>query len=414
MKHPNKVIISTVLCAVMEFFDFSLYGQLASILSDVFFKSHDDGLMALAYTFGIYATAFFARPVGAFFFGHIGDTKGRKSALIYSIYIMLFSTFGLALIPSYESIGGFAMLLLLVCRVGQGFALGGDTSSAPLLVEALPEGKKFFAGAYYAAGSGGGILLSSAVSAILLSVLSHEQMCTFGWRIGFFIGGCIAIVCFFVRSGMEDSEEFIKCEKHNNPLLEVLRKHKREFIIAMMLVACNTNIVYTFFFIPSLKAKVLNMDLSSAMWFNTMVMLILTFLPFIFSRIADRIGPIKIYTVAITSFAIGYYPMFKFILSDGLIAQSIGYMTFAILFSMIVSVEFGFISMLFPTNVRVSGMSVAYNISVSLFGGTISGIDTLLIHYTGDIMSPAYYTMSFTIFGIVAVWMVSRNYTHKQ
>ncbi|HEY8613369.1 MAG TPA: MFS transporter, partial [Roseomonas sp.] len=185
----RKAVGAAVIGNVLEWYDFSVYGYLATILARQFFHSEDPTTALLA-TFAAFGIGFVVRPVGGIVIGRMGDTHGRKAALLLTIFMMAFGTVAIGLLPTYESIGILAPILLVICRLAQGFAAGGEWGgSTAFIVEWAPQNRRGFFGSFQQASVAGGLLLGSAVAAIFSTVLPTEAMEAWGWRLPFLLGG---------------------------------------------------------------------------------------------------------------------------------------------------------------------------------------------------------------------------------
>lgn len=201
----KRVILAGILGNILEFYDFTLYGVFIPILAHLFFPKNNSYLALLA-SFGIFATGFFSRPLGGIFFGHLGDKWGRKNALITSILCMTCATSMIGMLPSYEQIGFYAPLLLVICRLLQGFSAGGEyNGSAIFIIEHLNDKNTGFIGSLLTVSCWGGVLFATIMGILALKIPSVE----WGWRVAFLLGGPLGAIAFYIRKKIEETPEFI-------------------------------------------------------------------------------------------------------------------------------------------------------------------------------------------------------------
>jgi len=194
---------------VIEWYDFSLYGYMAAVLSRLFFP-HEDQLVSLIATYGVFAAGFIMRPLGGFVFGHVGDVIGRKRALVVSVLLMVVPTILLGLLPTYEQWGVWAAVCLVAIRMLQGLSVGGEFSgSATYLAETAAPGRRGFAASWANIGSMIGMLLGAATPAVTLSLLSSPDVDAWGWRIPFLFGGVLGVIALLLRRGLPEPQPTI-------------------------------------------------------------------------------------------------------------------------------------------------------------------------------------------------------------
>ncbi|HZK54211.1 MAG TPA: MFS transporter [Desulfosporosinus sp.] len=195
---------------VMEWYDFALYGFMATIIARLFFPDQSQ-VASLIATYGIFAAGFIMRPIGAVFFGRLGDTLGRSRAMLISVIMMVIPTFCLGLLPTYEKIGIFAPVLLIIIRLVQGVSVGGEfSSSATFLVETSPKNKRGLSGSWANFGSTLGVLLGSGMATLTITLLDDTVVMAWGWRLPFLFGGLLGCLAIYLRKGLPKSEHFQK------------------------------------------------------------------------------------------------------------------------------------------------------------------------------------------------------------
>ncbi|SEI12735.1 Sugar transporter [Rhizobium tibeticum] len=233
---PARVLIASLVGTTIEFFDFYVYATAAVLVFPTLFFPNSDPTTALLASFATFSIAFFARPLGAVVFGHFGDRIGRKTTLVAALLTMGISTVVIGLLPSYESIGVIAPLLLALCRFGQGFGLGGEWGGAVLLAtENAPEGKRSWYGMFPQLGAPVGLFLSSGIFWLLLQVMSQDALLSWGWRVPFISSILLIVIGLWVRLSITETPAFQKAidkqERVAVPVAELFRKHKRNLFL---------------------------------------------------------------------------------------------------------------------------------------------------------------------------------------
>ncbi len=212
-----RAVSAAIVGNILEWYDFAIYGYVATIIAHNFFPSGDQ-VGALLATFATFGIGFVARPLGGIIIGRMGDTRGRKAALLLTIFLMAIGTVGIGLIPSYNSIGVLAPLLLVICRLMQGFAAGGEWGGATaFIVEWAPEKRRGFFGSFQQASVAGGLLLGSAIAALCSTLLSADQMEAWGWRIPFLLGIILVPVGIYMRSDIKETPAYRQSEEEASP-----------------------------------------------------------------------------------------------------------------------------------------------------------------------------------------------------
>ncbi|UKD56019.1 MHS family MFS transporter [Amycolatopsis sp. FU40] len=370
------VAASSLAGTAVEWYDFFLYGTASTLVfNKLYFPSHDP-LVGTVLAFATYAVGFLARPLGAVVLGHLGDRKGRRSTLIASLLLMGASTFLIALLPTYEAVGVLAPLLLVVCRLVQGFALGGEWGGAVLLVsEHGGSARRAFWSSWPNVGPPLGNLLAAGVLAVLGSVMPSAQFLSWGWRIAFGLSAVLVLIGLWLRLYVAETPLFKEAPKPKGlPAGVVVRKHWRSVLLAAATRFGENAGFYLFsLFVITYVTTVLKMDSSVGL---TAVLAgqacAVVTIP-LFALLADRIGRRPIYVVASVATIVWAFVFFALVdtRSPGLITVAVagGLLIFAAYSSVIGA----FFAELFPTEVRYSGVSLAYNLA-SVLAGSLAPI----------------------------------------
>jgi MHS family proline/betaine transporter-like MFS transporter len=379
--HARLIAAGTV-GNVLEWYDFAVYGFFASILAEQFFPS-DDPTVSLIAAFGAFAAGFLMRPVGAALFGHIGDKYGRARALVLSVLLMAVPTFLIGLLPTYETLGVLASILVVILRMAQGLAVGGEyTSSVVYLAEAAPVGKRAFYSSWALFGGVAGTMLGSAVGALLTSLIPDADLRDWGWRIGFYLGIAAAGVAYFFRRGMHDEGEVVH---ENSPLRTALTRHWKPILRVTGLNVVAAVGFYTFFvYIVTWLTTNVGIERSTALDINTATMLLLLVLIPLCAWLSDRLGRRRILVLGIAGFALNVHPLVVLMHHDDVLLIGLGQAGIAIFAAMFLSCIPAAATEMFPRAVRATAVGLGYNLTFAIFGGTAPMVAVWLIERQHD------------------------------
>lgn len=382
--NPAKVAFASFIGTTVEWYDYFLFGTAAVlVLNTQFFPSLNPlaGQLASLATFGV---AFVARPLGGLIFGHFGDRLSRKSMLVLSLLMMGSSTFLIGALPSYETIGIAAPILLVVLRIIQGFAVGGEWGGAILMaVEHAPKHKRAFYGSWPQAGVPAGSVLSSLVF-FIVQLMPDEQFFAWGWRIPFLLSAVLVGIGLFIRMKLEESPEFAEVKDTGSeaevPVFEVVRTSKKSLLIGIFcLVGSNTLFYLATVYLLSWAPANTNLSrgdvlLAIAVGAAADVIAIPAVATF-----ADRHGRRTMMVVGNIVTALAAYPIFL-AMSTGTVwgAMLAMMLAFPIAHSIVYATSSGFVAHLFPPKVRYTGSSVAYQVGGLISSAPAPVISTLL------------------------------------
>jgi MHS family proline/betaine transporter-like MFS transporter len=405
----RRAIISSAVGNFVELYDFLIYGMFAVQIATNFFPKGDP-TAALLQAFAIYGVGFFMRPVGAIVIGAYGDRHGRKNALVITVGLMAAATAVTGLIPSYTSIGIAAPILLLLCRLVQGFSTGGEWGgSATFLVEFAPPGKRGLIGSVQQFSVGLALIAGTLTAAVLNGWLSKEAMVEWGWRIPFLIGFVLAPVGLYLRSRVSESPAFsrtvAKKEVARSPVLEALSTHRLPVLAAFGMSAIGTVGNYTYnIFLPTYASRTLGLPPTTAYVSATIAAVVLTVLTPVMGAISDKIGRKPLLLTSSILYGVISFPLFSYLSTepDGtklIVVQSLS----AVLLAMYAGPLCAILAELFPTKVRFTALSIGYGMSVTLFGGCAPFIAEYLISVTHNPVSPAYFLVFAAIISTVTL-----------
>lgn len=398
-RSQKKAILAATIGNVVEWYDFALYGLLASVIATQLFPPGED-LTGLMQAFSLFALSFFIRPLGAWMFGRIGDRQGRSRALAAAIIMMGAATLFIALIPTYQTIGIWSVVLLLACRLLQGLSAGGEWAGAStLLVEYAGPGRRGFFGSFAQIGATGGSLLGSLIGAAI-GLLASDELLSLGlWRILFAFGGVIAIVGLYIRLKLEDTPEFLSAQQEKSETAELPATIRPPFSVQLRLglIAVGFTMAYTLSiymaltYMPTYVTSTTGTTLTLALEVNVLQLVVLLICLPIFGSLSDRIGRRPLLILFCAGCLVIPTPAFLLVQVGSLWAIILGQCLFAVLVAIVGAVAPAAMAELFPTEIRYTAFGVAYNLAVALFGGTAPLVATWLISTTGNEISPAFY-----------------------
>lgn len=388
----RKVIAAGISGNVLEWYDFAVYGFYAPIIGKLFFPS-DDPTVSLIASFGAFAAGFLMRPIGGFVFGHIGDKIGRKRALVLSVMLMAIPTGVIGILPDHATIGIAAAILMVLMRMLQGLSVGGEyTGSIVYLAEHSPNSRRGFFTSWTLFGAVGGILLGSGVSALISNVLTDAQISDWGWRVAFISGILVGVVGLIVRRHLPDMPEDTSAEKPKSPVIEAFKTEWRAMSKVIGFNIVNAVGFYMMFvYVVTWLIKQVHEPRSDALDINTISMAALLVLIPLFGALSDRIGRKPLLMFGAAGIALLGYPLIWLMHHPDFTMILLGQLGFAVLIGAYFGASPATLTEMFPRRVRVSALSVGYNISLAIFGGTTPLIATWLIARSHSDLSIAWY-----------------------
>ncbi len=418
----KKVALSSFLGNFIEWFDYGSYAYYAVIISAVLFSADDPDTADLIGTFAVFAISFVMRPIGALFWGSMGDKKGRKWTLSVSIFLMSGATFLIGCLPTYAAIGFGAPLLLLLLRMIQGFSAAGEyAGAATFLAEYAPTKKRGLYCSLVPASTAVGLLAASALAFATTALLSQEAVLGWGWRIPFLLAGPLGFIAHYIRTKLEDSptyqamQEVVSGEEGDtpHPVRDLFRGHLRELIISFG--ACTLNAVGFYAvltYLPTYLETAVGMPTGEAQMATNIALVVYVAFIFISGKMSDRFGRKKMLVTACVLFVLLTVPAFMILNTAQFGLVLLAELALCFILTLNDGTLSSYLTETFPTEMRYTGFALSFNLANAIFGGTAPMISTWLIAVTGSTMSPAWYMVAVALVALVAMALSHEN-SHK-
>jgi MFS transporter, MHS family, proline/betaine transporter len=415
----TRLIVAASLGNALEFYEILVYGYLAVTVSKVFFPATDPAVSILV-TLGTVGISYLARPIGAILLGDYGDRRGRKRALMLSILLMTIGT-GLmtimpsytwlaTLVPGYSSLGLLSPMLVIAARLVQGFSVGGEfASSTTFLVEHRPDRAGFFASWQWTS-QGLAALIATGFGALLSATMSAEDLQAWGWRIPFAFGLLIGPVGYYIRSNMEETPEFRTVTPVRAPMRELLATQWDRLLLVIGTVIISTSSQYMLLYMPTYAIHELHLPqyLSYLAAASAAALQVLA-VPLVGIWV-DKMGHSRIMVTASALFFLTAYPAFALLVREGSLSILILIVCWiALLKSCYSGALPSFMAKIFPAVTRVSGLSLGYNVAVTIFGGFAPFYAQSLVDLTGSNLAPSYYIMATALLSLVSLFILGRR-----
>lgn len=405
----RRAVTAAVIGNVLEWYDFGVYGFVAAIIGKNFFPGTDETtqLLQAFLTFGL---GFLARPIGGIVIGRMGDTHGRKAALMLTIFLMACGTVLIGILPTYAAIGVAAPALLLLARLMQGFSTGGEWGgSTAFIVEWAPKDRRGLYGSYQQMSVVGGLLLGSTFAALLNSLLTPAQMAEWGWRIPFLVGGILGPIGLYMRRTIEETPHYERV-KDAAPA-----GSSSGFALAAQ--AFGFTIVWTVCFyvlltyMPSWTAKYMKLSAADALWSNSIGLVALVIAIPLMGHLSDRFGRRPLLLLCCAAFILLPYPLFTYLASGGVPYAVLVLIQVAI--AIVIALYSGAgpaaIAEIFPTRSRSTWMTTGYALAVAIFGGSAPYLSIWMIEKLGSPIAPVWYLIVAALISIVVIWRLKET-----
>ncbi|KJK16283.1 MFS transporter [Pseudomonas sp. BIGb0427] len=408
-----KTLSLSALGGALEFYDFIIFVFFATVVGKLFFPAEMPEWLRLMQTFGIFAAGYLARPLGGIVMAHFGDLLGRKKMFTLSIFMMAVPTLIMGLLPTYAQIGLWAPILLLVMRVIQGAAIGGEVPGAWVFVsEHVPARNTGYACGTLTAGLTAGILLGSLVATLINTVYSQQEVADYAWRIPFLLGGVFGLFAVYLRRWLHETPVFAEMQARKAlaeevPLRAVLRDHRGAIVLSMLLTwLLSAGIVVVILMTPALLQSLYQVSPTDSLKANSLAIVLLSLGCIGTGALADRFGAGRVFIVGslallVTSWTFYHtlptHPewLFPLYALTGLCVGIVG----AVPYVMVKA---------FPPVVRFSGLSFSYNLAYAIFGGLTPMAVTAMLKFSP--MAPAYYVAGICTIGLlVGIYLTAKK-----
>jgi len=404
-----KTLSLAALGGALEFYDFIIFVFFAAVVGERFFPADIPEWLRQVQTFGIFAAGYLARPLGGIIMAHFGDLVGRKKMFTLSILLMAIPTLAMGLLPTYDAIGIAAPLLLLLMRLLQGAAIGGEVPGAWVFVaEHVPGNRIGIACGTLTAGLTVGILLGSVVATLVNTSLSQQAVHEYGWRIPFLLGGAFGLVAMYLRRWLQETPIFLEMQQRKAlaqelPVKAVVVRHRKAVVVSMLLTwLLSAGIVVVILMSPVWLQKQVGLAPALTLQANSIATIMLCIGCLLAGLAADRFGASKTFIIGSILLAcsswlfyhqVGAHPEYLFALY-GLVGLCVGVVG-AVPYVMVRA---------FPAEVRFTGISFSYNVSYAIFGGLTPIAVTMLMGVSP--MAPAWYVLALSLIGLaLGIWL---------
>jgi MFS family permease len=374
-KTPKKAAASGWIGSALEYYDFFIYAQAAALVFPNIFFAKGDPQVAIVSSLALFGVGYVARPLGAFFLGHWGDTHGRKNVLVLCMLLMGTSTFLVGLLPTYQAIGVWAPLLLVVLRLIQGFAVGGEISGASaMIVEHAPFGRRGYFASFTLQGTQAGQILAAAIILPMSATLSKDAFLSWGWRIPFLLSAVVVLAGYMIRRNVDETpafqEEAVHGEIPKAPIVQAVRESGTDMLrvicMALMNVVPTATTVFGATYATN-KAYGINISTTAYLWISVVGNAVaIVLIPFV-GNLSDRIGrrPLIIFG-ALTSGALSYVYLYFVSQKNLTMIFVTAILMWGILYQGYNAVFPSFYQELFPTRTRVTAFAVSQNIGTAI------------------------------------------------
>ncbi|CEG58789.1 MFS transporter [Legionella fallonii] len=412
----KRIVHLAALGGMLEFYDFIIYGVFSVYFAQQFFPESAP-LLAVIKSYAIFILGYIARPIGGMLFSHIGDEYGRKKVLVVTIVLMGLSSLAIGILPTYEQIGIVAPLLLLLFRLIQGLAIGGELPSTYVYIsESLP-GKQGTGFGLTMFGVNSGLLLGMAINQLLTSLLSIEELSSYGWRLPFIFGGVLCVISYHIRRTLGETSAFNKIhDKPVFPLATLLKEHLPQLVTGIAITAIMSGLaVLTIIFMPTYLNEMLHINAHLVGHIMPVMMLFNVIAIYFTGKIANRVAPSIILNYLLLLSAV-LIPLSYWLISvnTSSVFLVLGLIILGVLEGVAAMIIPLIICSLFTTSIRLTGVALCYNIGFTLFGGIAPMVVSTLINMGYNVyLTPLIYLLAIVIicsFGLKN--LMSRQPTH--
>ncbi|WP_030622891.1 MFS transporter [Streptomyces sclerotialus] len=421
-RHRRKVATAAALASAVEWYDYFVFGIAAAlVLGHSFFPSGSQVAGVLA-AFATFAVGFLARPIGGVIAGQLGDKRGRKPMLVLALTLMGIATTGIGLLPTYDTIGIAAPILLVTLRIVQGIAVGAQWGGAMLMAtEYAPEGKRGLYGSLVQLGVPIGVVTANTVFLVAGAAVGDEAFAAWGWRLPFFVGVLVLLLAWYIHTRVEETPEFRDAERklaaaekqaddRRSPLRSILRHHLGTVLLAGGSFAVNTATFYILITgVLDYATRELHLQRTSVLTVTLLVSLTQLALIPASAALSDRVGRLRIYTLGAVGLLVWAIPMFLLIDTASLVWLAVGTFITSCFLSVMYGPQAALFAELFSAEMRYTGASLGYQISAVLGGGLAPFLMVLLLEASGTSLAVSGYIMLLSVVALASIAVLAKR-----
>ncbi|PBO21964.1 MFS transporter [Streptomyces albidoflavus] len=416
----RRVAGAAALASAVEWYDYFIFGIAAAlVLGDLYFPADNPTAGVLA-AFATFAVGFLARPVGGIVAGQLGDKKGRKPMLVLALTVMSLATTGIGLLPTYETIGVAAPILLVLLRIAQGVAVGAQWGGAMLLAtEYAPEGKRGIYGSVVQLGVPIGVVSANSVFLAAGALASDSAFTSWGWRVPFLVGLLVLILAWYIHTRVEETPEFRQAEQalaekekreQNSPLRTILRGHLGTVLLAGGSFAVNTATFYILITgILDYTTRELGMARGPVLAVSLCVSLTQLVLIPASAALSDRVGRLPVYAAGAAGIALWAVPLFLLVDTGSLLWLAVGTFVASCFLSIMYGPQAALFAELFTPQMRYTGASLGYQIAAVAGGGLAPFLMVLLLEATGTSMAVSGYIIALSLVALLSIRSLAKK-----
>jgi MFS transporter, MHS family, proline/betaine transporter len=406
----NRLIVAATIGNVLEWFDFTIYAFFAVTIAEVFFPTGNP-TVSLLVTFGAFGLAYFIRPLGAIVIGGYTDRAGRKAGLLLSMALMMVGTSLMAVMPGYATIGIAAPILITLARLLQGFSVGGEFGTAVSFLSEHGGGRKGYGASWQFATAGIITALASVFGVVMTTVLTHDQLLSWGWRVPYFFGMLIGPAGLYIRRRIIETSEFLEAEKPETiPVSDLLRRYPLPTLLGLGISIISNSSFYIVAYIPTYGVKTLHLPAYVGFVATLVGGIILAIGSPLAGHLSDKMARPLIMVIACWGFLLTSYGAFYLMGAwPSLAACIIAVSWLQLLKAGYSGVLPSLLSEQFPVEVRAIGVSLSFSTAVSVFGGLAPLVATWLIAVTGNPLAPSFYLVATAFLSLVALIAIRRR-----
>ncbi|MFX1821808.1 MFS transporter [Pseudarthrobacter sp. CC4] len=406
----HRSILGSALGNAVEWFDYGVYGYLTIYMATNFFGSKEgDGGLGVTLTLATLALSFLVRPLGGLILGPLGDKVGRQKVMVLTVTLMTLATGAIGLLPTLDTVGLLAPILLLACRLVQGFSAGGEYGGAAVyMAESAPDRRRGFLGSFLEFGTTVGFMLAAVVCTMLIAVVGDGGMEAGWWRAPFLLTIPLGLTALWIRTRLVEAPVFSEASQHKettkSPLRHVLRNNWRQLLVlAGFVVLLNVAFYLILGYMPTYLSGQLGHSTAQGNWMLVVIMaLMLVAIPPV-GALSDRVGRKPLLLVAAAGYTVLSVPSVMLLGMQNLMLQFLGLAVLGLLLVILVASVSSTLPALFPTAVRYTGFAIAYNFSTAFFAGPSQTVANQLIETTGNQLVPGWYMAFAGVIGLVSV-----------